>query len=139
RRKKMGEEGESPLADSSSHKGEGSLKYMLKLVETGDLAEKISHSMGVVVIYSIIDRESFLDAKRLLSIFSKQRGVELPMVLVGSKSDLIKRRVVDSYEGQQLAKEFDCPFIEVSSRRNECVNEAFIELVRLMESRRHLN
>ncbi|GMT20785.1 hypothetical protein PFISCL1PPCAC_12082, partial [Pristionchus fissidentatus] len=37
RRKKMGEEGESPLADSSSHKGEaisGSLKYMLKLVET---------------------------------------------------------------------------------------------------------
>ncbi|GMT20782.1 hypothetical protein PFISCL1PPCAC_12079, partial [Pristionchus fissidentatus] len=137
RRKKMGE-GDSPLLHDNSHReGEqgGGVTYMLKLVETGDLAEKISLSMGVVVVYSIIDRESFHDAKRLLSIFSGQRGVQMPMVLVGTKSDLTKRRVVDSYEGQQLAKEFNCPFIEVSSRRNQCVNEAFIELVQLMDSR----
>lgn len=129
----------SPLSDVSSLRNEEvqrrGVTYMLKLMETGDLAEKISLSMGVVVTYSVVQRDSFHHAQQLLAIFSKERGSEMPMILVGTKSDLERRRQVHSYEGQMMAKQFNCPFIEVSSRRNELVNEAFVELVRVMDSR----
>ncbi|GMT24171.1 hypothetical protein PFISCL1PPCAC_15468 [Pristionchus fissidentatus] len=136
RKNKMGRK-ESPCLDEGPLRKEkgGEITYMLKMLEAVDVADEMFHCMGVVVMYSMIDRESFRDATRLLSLLSRQIGMGMPMVLVSTKSDLTNRRIVHSYEGQELAKQFECPFIEVSSRRNECVNEAFIELVRLMEFR----
>uniref|UniRef100_A0A8R1YUY4 RING-type domain-containing protein n=1 Tax=Pristionchus pacificus TaxID=54126 RepID=A0A8R1YUY4_PRIPA len=128
----------SPISDISPLRSEEvqrrGMTYMLKLMETGDISDTMDDSMGVIVTYSVIDRESFHYARRLLSILSTQRQ-ETPLVVIGTKSDLENKRQVESYEGQMVAKQFNCPFLEVSSRRNECVNEAFIELVRVMESR----
>ncbi|GMS77949.1 hypothetical protein PENTCL1PPCAC_124, partial [Pristionchus entomophagus] len=133
----------SPLSDISSLKNEDSQRrgvtYMLKLMEMAEVGERMYHSMGVVVAYSVVDRDSFHEAHRTLSLITNERGSEIPMILVGTKSDLEKRRQVQRYEGEMIAtKQFNCPFIEVSSRRNECVNEAFVELVRVMVSRNML-
>ncbi|GMR48067.1 hypothetical protein PMAYCL1PPCAC_18262, partial [Pristionchus mayeri] len=121
-----------------SHERRG-IRYMLKLHESEGVCDKIEESMGVVVMYSVVQRESFEQARGVLTQLTRERGNEVPIIVVGAKSDLEKRRQVRSYEGQMIAKQFNCPFIEVSSRRNECVNEAFVELVRVMESRNLLN
>ncbi|KHJ84256.1 Ras family protein [Oesophagostomum dentatum] len=60
----------------------------------------------------------------------------VPIVLVGSKSDLYRKRRVTAYEGQTLARHIGCPFLEISARNNDCVNEAFLELMRIVERRR---
>ena len=39
--------------------------------------------------------------------------LQMPMVVVGTKKDAAKRRVVQAYEGQALAKQYGCPFLEV--------------------------
>jgi hypothetical protein len=46
------------------------------------------------------------------------------MILVANKADLPgTQRQFSTFEGEQLAMAFECPFLEVSSRRNEGVNE----------------
>lgn len=50
---------------------------MLKLMETNEIGERVSHCMGVVVTYSVIDRDSFNHAHTLLSILTTQRGNEV--------------------------------------------------------------
>ena len=49
-------------------------------------------------------------------------------VLVGNKCDLSNIRQVSKQQGQQLAREYDIPFIETSARTGENVQEAFILL-----------
>lgn len=39
----------------------------------------------------------------------------MPLVVIGTKSDLENKRQVESYEGQMVAKQFNCPFLEVCS------------------------
>ncbi|KAJ1358320.1 hypothetical protein KIN20_016723 [Parelaphostrongylus tenuis] len=50
-------------------------------------------------------------------------NLRIPSVLVGSKSDLYRKRRVSAYEGQILARHIGCPFLEISAKTNECVNE----------------
>jgi GTPase KRas protein len=52
------------------------------------------------------------------------------MVLIGNKCDLEADRQVSSSEGQELAKNFGCPFFESSAKTRVNVEESFYELVR---------
>jgi len=52
------------------------------------------------------------------------------MVLVATKVDLNDDAQVSTAEGLHKAKQFGCPFIEVSSKSNRNVKDPFIELVR---------
>lgn len=63
---------------------------------------------------------SLVDSSQL---WDKYFVVQVPIVLVGSKSDMHRKRRVSAYEGQTLAKHIGCPFIEISARNNDCVNE----------------
>lgn len=45
-----------------------------------------------------------------------QDAEDVPMVLVGNKSDLEEERVVGTDQGLSLANEFHCTFIETSAK-----------------------
>jgi len=49
---------------------------------------------------------------------------------VGNKSDLEDERVVGKDQGQNLAKEFGCAFLESSAKSKINVSEIFHDLVR---------
>lgn len=50
-------------------------------------------------------------------------------MLVGNKSDANTQRVVSKEEGQKLAHEMGCKFIETSARYNENVDKAFEDMI----------
>lgn len=52
------------------------------------------------------------------------------MVLIGNKCDLEADRQVSTAEGQELARNFGCPFFESSAKTRVNVEESFYELVR---------
>lgn len=63
-------------------------------------------------------------------------------VQVGNKLDLARgpapgasgpQREVTRAEGEALAEQWVCPFLEASARTNENVNQLFIEVVRQVE------
>ncbi|KHJ88673.1 Ras family protein [Oesophagostomum dentatum] len=114
--------------------------FMIDIVDSNNSDECIRTSQGFVIVYSITDRESFYEAADLYTLIEQVRGGkspgQVPIVLVGSKSDLYRKRRVTAYEGQTLARHIGCPFLEISARNNDCVNEAFLELMRIVERRR---
>lgn len=61
------------------------------------------------------------------------RYEKVPVILVGNKVDLESEREVSSSEGQALAEEWGCPFMETSAKSKTMVDELFAEIVRQMD------
>ena len=120
---------------------------------------------GFVLVYSITSRSSF---KRIQKFYKQIQRVKesssagsptsmaylsspvsptqpsytgpAPVMLVGNKSDRITEREVSTQEGNALAKELGCDFVEASAKNNINVDRAFYDVVRrLRKQRQDLN
>uniref|UniRef100_A0A8R1I1I7 RING-type domain-containing protein n=1 Tax=Caenorhabditis japonica TaxID=281687 RepID=A0A8R1I1I7_CAEJA len=107
--------------------------YMLDIADGMSVEKACVASRGIIIMYSVVDRQSFYHAAEIYKKLEQNREHNQPIVLVGSKKDRKRQREVTSFEGQQLARNFECPFLEVSSKNNDCVYETFAELVSLIQ------
>lgn len=90
-----------------------------------------------LLLYSITDRASFLRASELRISLRRHRPAQhTPIILVGNKCDLVRRREVSVSEGRTCAAVFDCKFIETSAAMQHNVWEAFHGIVRQLRLRR---
>ncbi|CDQ67119.1 unnamed protein product [Oncorhynchus mykiss] len=90
-----------------------------------------------VIVYSITDRSSFESASELRIQLRRIRQAEnIPIILVGNKSDLVRSREVAVEEGRACAVVFDCKFIETSASLHHNVHELFEGIVRQIRLRR---
>lgn len=89
----------------------------------------------IFILYSITDRFSFMEAKRLGRYIRRVKNNECILILVGTKKDLKHHRRISLNEGLGLAKEISSAFCEIS------ISEGFVETNSLFyESLRlHLN
>lgn len=91
---------------------------------------------GFVLVYSITAQATFNDLMELHDqIVRVKDTADVPMVLVGNKCDLEEERVVSKDQGQQLAKNFNCHFMEASAKNKINVPEIFYNLVRQINSK----
>ena len=91
---------------------------------------------GYVLVYSITSQSSFerlsgwwkpvLEARRRLGLDTDT----LPLVLVGNKCDLEDERQVSRDQGERLAREWGCSFIEASAKTGHNVDEVFKGIAR---------
>ncbi|XP_053106860.1 GTP-binding protein REM 1 [Hemicordylus capensis] len=90
-----------------------------------------------VIVYSITDRGSFESASELRIQLRRTRQAEnIPIILVGNKTDLVRCREVSVEEGRACAVVFDCKFIETSAALQHNVAELFEGVVRQIRLRR---
>uniref|UniRef100_A0A3Q2XYL8 GTP-binding protein n=1 Tax=Hippocampus comes TaxID=109280 RepID=A0A3Q2XYL8_HIPCM len=90
-----------------------------------------------VVVYSVSDRCSFDAAAELCVALRRRRAAaDVPIILVGNKSDLVRSREVALQEGRACAMVFDCKFIETSASLQHNVSELFEGVVRQIRLRR---
>ncbi|KAH6882180.1 Ras GTPase [Alternaria novae-zelandiae] len=86
---------------------------------------------GFLLVYSITDRQSFEEImtfqQQILRVKDKDY---FPMIVVGNKCDLDGERQVSTQEGQTLARNFGCKFIETSAKSRINVDNAFYDIVR---------
>ncbi|CAI2351304.1 unnamed protein product [Caenorhabditis sp. 36 PRJEB53466] len=106
--------------------------FMVEIADEMSLEKACISSRGIIIMYSVTDRQSFYHAAEIYKKLEHSREHNQPIVLVGSKKDRKKQRVVTPFEGQQLARNIGCPFLEVSSKFNDCVHETFAELVSMI-------
>lgn len=99
------------------------------------VTEYIKHAHGIVLTYSITSRASFNEIQDHRSRVLRLRD-DTPtaacvcMVLCGNKCDLADKREVPITEGQALAKQLNCRFVEISAKTGENLSEMFYDLVR---------
>lgn len=93
----------------------------------------ISFGKGFVLAYSMTSRVSFDEVGCFHESILRAKDADyVPMVLVATKGDLERERVVSREEGVSLAGKYGCPFLETSAKMHMNVDETFDELVRVM-------
>ena len=117
---------------------------------------------GFVLVYSITSRSSFSRIQRFHNQIQRVKdssnagsptigsylngpmspmtglgsGGPAPVMLVGNKSDRVTEREVSTQEGNALAKELGCDFVEASAKNCINVERAFYDVVRNLRKQR---
>lgn len=104
--------------------------------KTGEenLTDLVQWADGLLLVYSITDRDSFIYIRKLMA----ELHSDTPVALVANKVDMVHLRLVSSEEGVILAKDTDCKFSEVSAAEHVSqVADAFQDLCKdVLASRR---
>lgn len=82
-------------------------------------------AMGFLLMFDLTHEESFVNVRSWLSQLQTHAYCEDPtIVLIGNKSDLEDRRVVEQSSARQLAETLGIKYFETSALTGENVNEA---------------
>ena len=121
-RKQIDVDGEAIMLDILDTAGQEEFSALRdSYMRTGD---------GFVLVYAVNSSTSFDDCNKLRSqILRIKEKDNVPMILVGNKCD-IEERDVTTQEGQELAKQFSCAFIESSAKENINIPEIFVNIVK---------
>lgn len=97
----------------------------------------MKNGQGFVLVYSITSQSTFNDLGELRDqILRVKDADDVPMVLVGNKSDLEDERVVGKDQGLNLARTWaNVSFMESSAKAKINVSEIFYDLVRQINSK----
>ncbi|GAB6023684.1 GTP binding protein overexpressed in skeletal muscle [Chamberlinius hualienensis] len=92
---------------------------------TAEIAIACCDVDAYVIVYSVTDRSSFKTAQKILQVISNQKSGNKAAILVGNKVDLVRKRVVSTEEGKNVAMSNSCKFIETSDWIDYNVAELF--------------
>ncbi|KAI9662003.1 MAG: GTP-binding protein [Alyxoria varia] len=126
---------ENTFSKTIKYKGQ---EFSTEIVDTAGQDEysilNSKHFIGIhgyMILYSVGSRVSFDMVKVIRHKILSHLGAEwVPLVVVGNKADLPKeQRQVAYAEGQAMATEFKCAWVETSARKNDNVAKAFETMV----------
>jgi len=103
----------------------------LSIYDTPNLEDHLSNMVenhlegeGLMLVYSICDSESLEYIKVFLDKAQRKRKIKnLPLIVIGNKTDLTDNRQVSTEEGKLAAGEF--PFLETSCFNDASISDAF--------------
>ena len=87
---------------------------------------------GYIIVYDVTSKHSFEMARYINDkILTTMMGSAefIPRLLVGNKCDVGGRRQIPYDEGERVAQEMGCDFLEVSAKTNKNVEESFHTLL----------
>ncbi|XP_033888165.3 EF-hand calcium-binding domain-containing protein 4B-like [Acipenser ruthenus] len=90
---------------------------------------------GVIVMYDITSELTFTSVRQWLTSVQEGAGDDIPIMLVGNKTDKESEREVQFKSGQRLAKDLDLLFYECSAFSGQSVKESMLHLARILKER----
>ncbi|EIN04909.1 hypothetical protein PUNSTDRAFT_92355 [Punctularia strigosozonata HHB-11173 SS5] len=97
----------------------------------------IKNGRGFLLVFSLTQEASLREVEMLRQQIYRVKGgsAKVPIVVVGTKLDLVNEREVPRSTIQELAARWGLPFYETSAKRNWQISTPFEDLVRQMLSR----
>ncbi|CUG91819.1 rab2a GTP-binding protein, putative [Bodo saltans] len=80
-----------------------------------------------LLVYDVSRRETFDHLQSWLEDCSENSNMNLTILLIGNKSDLVDKREVSEAEGQAFAEKHGLMFLETSAKTSHNVEEAFLK------------
>ncbi|XP_043072794.1 EF-hand calcium-binding domain-containing protein 4B [Puntigrus tetrazona] len=88
---------------------------------------------GVVVVYDITNEQTFTAVRHWLASVQEGAGEDIPIMLLGNKTDLDGQREVPLGVAEKLAKDFQLIFYECSAFSSHNVTESMIHMARVLK------
>ena len=118
---------------------EGTLRCKLQIWDTGG-QERFSSirpmyyrgSLGGLLIFDLTNYESFEHLPQWIDEVRANIKTEIPLLLVGNKSDLVEERKVSIEEINEFTRNFNLYYMETSAKTGEGVGDCFHILACLM-------
>ncbi|ODV96993.1 hypothetical protein PACTADRAFT_74579 [Pachysolen tannophilus NRRL Y-2460] len=89
---------------------------------------------GIIIVYDVTEQESFNNVKQWLQEIDRYATGGVMKLLVGNKSDLTHRKVVDYAVAKEFADSLDIPFLETSALSSNNVEQAFFTMARQIKA-----
>jgi len=90
---------------------------------------------GIIVVYDVTDQVSFTNVKQWLQEIDRYACENVNKLLVGNKSDLVAKKVVDFNAAKEFADGLGIPFLETSAKNATNVEQAFILMATEIKNR----
>ncbi|KAK5575592.1 hypothetical protein RB653_006725 [Dictyostelium firmibasis] len=115
----------------------GDKSYILDILDTAGQDELtamrdqwIRSCEGFVLVYSITSRSSFDQVLHFREqIYRVLDRDDIPIMMIGNKSDLINERQVSYQEGKELSQNLGMSYMEVSAKSRSNIDEVFYEAI----------
>ncbi|XP_054881373.1 EF-hand calcium-binding domain-containing protein 4B-like [Poeciliopsis prolifica] len=88
---------------------------------------------GVIVMYDVTAEQSFTAVRQWLTSVKEGNGGEIPIMLLGNKTDKEAEREVQKEVGERLAKDCQMTFFECSACSGANVAESMVHLARILK------
>ncbi|SCU77294.1 LAFA_0A00892g1_1 [Lachancea sp. 'fantastica'] len=85
---------------------------------------------GIIIVYDVTDQDSFNDVKMWLQEIDRYATAGVLKLMVGNKSDLQDKRVVEYDVAKEFADSLQIPFLETSALDSSNVEEAFLTMAK---------
>ncbi|MFX0019041.1 MAG: Rab family GTPase [Promethearchaeota archaeon] len=89
-------------------------------------------ALGAILVFDLTNYASFEHLFKWIEEVRKNINIEIPLLLVGNKSDLTDQRAVSIEEVNDFAKDFNLRYIETSAKTGNHVNDCFYIISCLM-------
>lgn len=90
---------------------------------------------GIIVVYDCTDQDSFNNVKQWLEEIDRYACDNVNKLLVGNKSDLNAKKVVDYPVAKEYADQLNIPFLETSAKNAMNVEQAFMTMAAEIKAR----
>ncbi|KAK9324703.1 P-loop containing nucleoside triphosphate hydrolase protein [Lipomyces orientalis] len=90
---------------------------------------------GIIVVYDVTDQESFTNVKQWMQEIDRYATEGVNKLLVGNKSDMADKKVVEYTVAKEFADSLKIPFLETSAKNATNVEQAFLTMARQIKER----
>ncbi|KAJ1656297.1 ras GTPase [Dispira simplex] len=85
---------------------------------------------GIIVVYDVTDTDTFNNVKQWLQEIDRYASEGVSKLLVGNKSDLEDKKVVQYNVAKEFADQLGVPFLETSAKDSTNVEQAFLTMAK---------
>ncbi|OSX65177.1 hypothetical protein POSPLADRAFT_1038965 [Postia placenta MAD-698-R-SB12] len=90
---------------------------------------------GIIVVYDVTDNDTFSNVKQWLQEIDRYASEGVNKLLVGNKSDLTSKKVVEYSAAKEFADQLNIPFLETSAKNATNVEQAFLTMAKQIKDR----
>jgi len=86
-------------------------------------------------VYDVTDNDTFTNVKQWLQEIDRYASEGVNKLLVGNKSDLTSKKVVEYTVAKEFADQLSIPFLETSAKNATNVEQAFLTMAKQIKDR----